>query len=74
MIAPERQLTQIFLTLPFRHQIAVAMALDVLTDDDRAFEFDDPIAVRRLASFCIMRFPKYGGHYYNSNVRRRTKV
>lgn len=29
---PERRLTFRFLTLPFRHQIAVALSLDVLTD------------------------------------------
>jgi len=33
---PERRLTYRFLTLPFRHQIAVAQSLDVLTDQDRA--------------------------------------
>ncbi len=32
----ERRLTYRFLTLPFRHQIAIAQRLDVLTDDDRA--------------------------------------
>lgn len=32
----ERRLTYRFLTLPFRHQIAVAKNLDVLTDSDRA--------------------------------------
>jgi len=32
----ERRLTYRFLTLPFRHQIAVAKNLDVLTDADRA--------------------------------------
>ncbi len=32
----ERRLTYRFLTLPFRHQIAVAQSLNVLTDDDRA--------------------------------------
>lgn len=32
----ERRLTYRFLTLPFRHQIAVAQSLDVLTDEDRA--------------------------------------
>lgn len=33
---PERRLTYRFLTLPFRHQIAVAQSLDLLTDQDRA--------------------------------------
>lgn len=33
---PERRLTYRFLTLPFRHQIAVAQSLNVLTDEDRA--------------------------------------
>lgn len=33
---PERRLTYRFLTLPFRHQIAIAQSLDVLTDQDRA--------------------------------------
>lgn len=32
----ERRLTYRFLTLPFRHQIAVAQSLNVLTDEDRA--------------------------------------
>jgi hypothetical protein len=32
----ERRLTFRFLTLPFRHQIAIANSLNVLTDDDRA--------------------------------------
>lgn len=32
----ERRLTYRFLTLPFRHQIAVANSLNVLTDEDRA--------------------------------------
>lgn len=32
----ERRLTYRFLTLPFRHQIAVAHSLNVLTDEDRA--------------------------------------
>lgn len=32
----ERRLTYRFLTLPFRHQIAVAQKLNVLTDEDRA--------------------------------------
>jgi predicted phosphodiesterase len=32
----ERRLTFRFLTLPFRHQIAVAQSLNVLTDEDRA--------------------------------------
>jgi hypothetical protein len=33
---PERRLTFRFLTLPFRHQIAVANSLNVLNDEDRA--------------------------------------
>lgn len=33
---PERRLTYRFLTLPFRHQIAIAQSLDLLTDEDRA--------------------------------------
>jgi hypothetical protein len=33
---PERRLTYRFLTRPFRHQIAIAQSLDVLTDEDRA--------------------------------------
>ncbi len=32
----ERRLTYRFLTLPFRHQIAIANSLNVLTDEDRA--------------------------------------
>ncbi|HUW39425.1 MAG TPA: metallophosphoesterase [Rectinemataceae bacterium] len=32
----KRRLTYRFLTLPFRHQIAVAQSLNVLTDEDRA--------------------------------------
>lgn len=32
----ERRLTFRFLTLPFRHQIAIADSLNVLTDEDRA--------------------------------------
>jgi predicted phosphodiesterase len=38
MPSPEhkRRLTYRFLTLPFRHQIAIAQSLDVLTDQDRA--------------------------------------
>ena len=32
----ERRLTYRFLTLPFRHQIAIAQSLNVLTDEDRA--------------------------------------
>jgi predicted phosphodiesterase len=32
----ERRLTYRFLTLPFRHQIAIAYSLNVLTDEDRA--------------------------------------
>ena len=32
----ERRLTFRFLTLPFRHQIAIANTLNVLTDEDRA--------------------------------------
>jgi predicted MPP superfamily phosphohydrolase len=32
----ERRLTYRFLTLPFRHQIAIAQSLNVLTDDDHA--------------------------------------
>jgi predicted phosphodiesterase len=32
----ERRLTFRFLTLPFRHQIAIAASLNVLTDDDQA--------------------------------------
>lgn len=32
----ERRLTFRFLTLPFRHQIAIADGLNVLTDEDRA--------------------------------------
>jgi hypothetical protein len=32
----ERRLTYRFLTLPFRHQIAIAQSLDVLTNEDRA--------------------------------------
>jgi len=32
----ERRLTYRFLTLPFRHQIAVANRLNVLTDEDRS--------------------------------------
>ena len=32
----ERRLTFRFLTLPFRHQIAIANSLNVLTDEDRA--------------------------------------
>jgi hypothetical protein len=33
---PERRLTYRFLILPFRHQIAIAQSLDLLTDEDRA--------------------------------------
>lgn len=33
---PKRRLTYRFLTLPFRHQIAVAQSLDLLKDQDRA--------------------------------------
>jgi len=33
---PERRLTYRFLTLPFRHQIAIANSLNVLTNEDRA--------------------------------------
>jgi hypothetical protein len=33
---PERRLTYRFLTLPFRHQIAIANSLNVLNDEDRA--------------------------------------
>ena len=33
---PERRLTYRFLSLPFRHQIAIAQKLDLLTDEDRA--------------------------------------
>lgn len=32
----QRRLTYRFLTLPFRHQFAIAQSLDVLTDEDRA--------------------------------------
>lgn len=32
----ERRLTYRFLTLPFRHQIAIAQSLNVLTDADQA--------------------------------------
>ncbi|MBM7118262.1 hypothetical protein [Archangium primigenium] len=32
----ERRLTFRFLTLPFRHQIAIANTLNLLTDEDRA--------------------------------------
>lgn len=32
---PERRLTYRFLILPFRHQIAIAQSLDVLTNEDR---------------------------------------
>lgn len=36
----ERRLTFRFLTLPFRHQIAIADSLNVLTDEDRALSDD----------------------------------
>ena len=38
----ERRLTFRFLTLPFRHQIAIANCLNVLTDEDRALS-DEPL-------------------------------
>lgn len=34
--SPERRMTYRFLTLPFRHQMAIAQALDLLTDEDQA--------------------------------------
>jgi predicted phosphodiesterase len=44
----ERRLTYRFLTLPFRHQIAIANSLNVLTDQDRALS-DEPL-FRKLFS------------------------
>lgn len=38
----ERRLAYRFLTLPFRHQIAIANSLNVLTDEDRALS-DEPL-------------------------------
>lgn len=37
----ERRLTFRFLTLPFRHQIAIANSLNVLTDEDRALSDEE---------------------------------
>lgn len=42
----ERRLTFRFLTLPFRHQIAIANSLNVLTDEDRALS--DEVLFREL--------------------------
>jgi hypothetical protein len=38
----ERRLTYRFLTLPFRHQIAIANSLNLLTDEDQALS-DEPL-------------------------------
>lgn len=56
MVNPRRRMTYRFLTLPFRHQIAVAQSLNVLNDQDRALSNASLFTMlfARAASACLL--------------------